>query len=238
MSFYTDFADYSEAVFPFDPSVHAFLREHMPPGARRALDVGCGTGDYTAAFANDGLEAVGIDLDLEMGEVARARHVGPLFRVMDAREVGRVDGLFDVAFSIGNVVSHLEPDDLPRFLDGVHGRLERWGTWIVQMVNWDYILGQSSYRFPDIVVGDGAVVFTREYPQVASDRVQFVTRLARGDTTVFEGEMPLYPISTPDCEALHDSAGFELLGHYADFHSRPFDPGVESSSVYVFRRRG
>jgi SAM-dependent methyltransferase len=238
MSFYTEFAGYFEAVFPFDPSIHTFLREHMPPGARRALDVGCGTGDYTAAFANDGLEAIGIDLDLEMVEVARSRSMGPTFRVLDARDVGRVDGLFDIAFSIGNVVSHLEQDDLPKFLDGVHGRLERWGTWIVQTVNWDYILGKPSYRFPDIVVGDGGVVFKREYPQVSDDRVTFVSRLSRGETTVFEGEVPQYPVRAEEYASLHDAAGFELLGHFADFHSRPFDPNAESSSVFVFRRRG
>jgi SAM-dependent methyltransferase len=238
MSFYTEFAGYFEAVFPFDPSIHSFLREHMPPGARRALDVGCGTGDYTAAFANEGLEAVGIDLDLEMVEAARARHVGPTFQVLDARDVGRVDGLFDIAFSIGNVVSHLELEDVRKLLEGVHGRLERFGGWIVQVVNWDHILEMPSYKFPDITVGDGRVVFTREYPEVSEDRVRFVTRLARGETTVFEGEVPLYPLRASDCLALHDAAGFELLGHYANFGSTPFDPHAESSSVFVFRRRG
>jgi len=238
MSFYTDFAGYFEAVFPFDPSVHSFLREHAPAGARRVLDVGCGTGDYTSAFANDGLEAVGIDRDREMVEVARARRVGPTFRVLDARDVARVEGLFDFTFSIGNVVSHLEQGDIPRFLDGVRGRLERSGVWILQVINWDHVLQRPSYRFPDIVVGDGRVVFTREYPEVSGDRLRFVTRLSRGDTTVFEGEVWLYPLRTSDCLAFHDSAGFELLGHYGDFHSIPFDPNAESSSVYVFRRRG
>lgn len=238
MSFYKDFAGYFEAVFPFDPSVHAFLREHAPPGARRVLDVGCGIGDYTAAFANDGLEAVGIDLDREMVEVARARRVGPTFQELDARDVARVDGLFDFAFSIGNVVSHLEQADVRRVLEGVHARLERFGGWVMQVVNWDHILERSSYRFPDITIGDGRVVFTREYPEVSDDRLRFVTRLSRGDTTVFEGEVWLYPLRASDCLALHDAAGFELLSHYADFGSTPFDPGAESSSVYVFRRRG
>jgi hypothetical protein len=173
-----------------------------------------------------------------MIEVARARRVGPTFRVLDARDVARVDGLFDFAFSIGNVVSHLEQEAVRKFLDGVHGRLDRFGGWIMQVVNWDHIIERTSYRFPDIVIGDGRVVFSREYPEVSSDRVRFVTRLARGETTVFEGDVWLYPLRAADCLALHDAAGFELLGHYADFGSTPFDPGAESSSVYVFRRRG
>jgi hypothetical protein len=164
--------------------------------------------------------------------------VGPSFKLLDARDVGRVEGLFDLAFSIGNVVSHMEQADIPRFLDGVRSRLERFGVWIVQVVNWDYILERPSYRFPDIAVGDGSVVFTREYPEVSDDRLRFVTRLARGDTTVFDGEVWLYPLRASDCLDFHDAAGFELLGHYADFHSRPFEPNTESSSVYVFRRRG
>ena len=30
------------------------------------LDLGCGTGDYCAAFARDGMRAVGLDLDAAM----------------------------------------------------------------------------------------------------------------------------------------------------------------------------
>jgi SAM-dependent methyltransferase len=235
MSFYSDFAGFYEAVFPFEETTYAFLREHAPAGARRVLDVGCGTGDYAAAFVNDGLEAVGIDYDLEMIEVARARRLGPAFHVMDARDVARLDATFDMAFSIGNVVSHLEQDALPAFLEGVRGLLERSGVWILQVVNWDYILQRRSYRFPDVVVGDGRVVFSREYPEVSGDRLRFVTRLARGETTLFEGEVWLHPLTASACLKLHAKTGFEFLGHYADFRSTPFDPGVESSSVYVFR---
>ena len=235
MSFYSDFAGYYEAVFPFEEGVYSFLRARAPAGARRVLDVGCGTGDYCAAFARDGLDAIGVDLDPEMIEVARERHPGPSFRVMDARDVAKLDGTFGLAFSIGNVVSHLRQDAVPGFLASVRGLLAPSGVWILQVVNWDFILSRRTYRFPDIVVGD--VVFTREYPEVSRERLRFITRLSRGEATIFEGGVWLYPLTASACIDLTEAAGFDLLGHYGDFRARPFDPNIESSSVYVLGRR-
>ena len=34
MSFYSDFAEYYEAVFPYRDEVYAFLKSHMPAGPR------------------------------------------------------------------------------------------------------------------------------------------------------------------------------------------------------------
>lgn len=236
MSFYSDFAGYYEAVFPFEEGIYSFLREHAPAGARRVLDIGCGTGEYCGAFTSDGLEAVGVDLDPEMIEVARERYPGASFHVLDARDVAGLDGPFDMCFSIGNVVSHLEQDALPRFLEAVGGLLGRSGVWILQVVNWDHILKRPAYRFPDVAVA--GVVFTREYPEVSGDRLRFVTRLSKEEATVFEGAVWLYPLRASACLELHAAAGFDLLGHYGSFRGTPFDPGAESSSVYVFRSRG
>jgi ubiquinone/menaquinone biosynthesis C-methylase UbiE len=59
----------------------AFLREEVRAGDR-ALDIGCGAGDFTASLAQAGAEAVGVDVAEAALERARARHPGLDFRLV------------------------------------------------------------------------------------------------------------------------------------------------------------
>ena len=59
----------------------AFLRSEVRPG-ERALDIGCGAGDFTAALAQAGASAVGVDVAAAAVERARARHPGEEFRLV------------------------------------------------------------------------------------------------------------------------------------------------------------
>jgi SAM-dependent methyltransferase len=235
-SFYSDFAEYYEAVFPFREEVFAFLRSYLPAGSRRILDVGCGTGHYCGRLAADGFEAVGIDLDPKMIAAARDRYPAPSFLCLDMREVGTLSRTFDAAYCIGNVASHLTQAEVRGFLGGLARILKPSGLWILQVVNWDYILGRDSYRFPPRTVEPGSAMFFRDYQDISSDRVRFSTRLAAGDRTIFAGEVWLHPIRSDACQRLHQEAGFTSHGHYADFGRTPFDPARDSGSVFVFRR--
>ena len=58
-----------------------FLRDEVRAGDR-ALDLGCGTGDFTAALARAGAAAVGVDVAEGALARARARHLGLDFRLV------------------------------------------------------------------------------------------------------------------------------------------------------------
>jgi ubiquinone/menaquinone biosynthesis C-methylase UbiE len=58
-----------------------FLRAEVRPGDR-ALDLGCGAGEFTAALAQDGAVAVGVDVAEAALERARARHPSLDFRLV------------------------------------------------------------------------------------------------------------------------------------------------------------
>lgn len=234
MSFYSDFAGYYEAVFPLDEAAHRFVSGRIPRAGARVLDVGCGTGDYSGRLASEGHDVLGIDVDPEMVEAASRRFRGASFRVLDMGELRTLDGPFDVVFSIGNVLPHLPGERLSPFLQSLRVLLAPSAPWVFQTVNWDFILTHQSFRFPDVV--SGRVVFEREYPEVADDVTRFVTRLTVDGRTVFEGDVPLYPVRAEDYARAHKAAGFELEAHYADFNGNVFDPGRQSSSVFVFRR--
>jgi ubiquinone/menaquinone biosynthesis C-methylase UbiE len=59
----------------------AFLRSEARRGDR-ALDLGCGTGDFTAALAQTGADAIGVDVAQAALERARARHPELDFRLI------------------------------------------------------------------------------------------------------------------------------------------------------------
>ncbi|MGI9539461.1 MAG: class I SAM-dependent methyltransferase, partial [Miltoncostaeaceae bacterium] len=74
------------------PGLVAFAEEHAGP---TVLDVGCGTGAYTAALAALGRAATGIELNPEYFAAARARGVDA--RVFDAGSIPFEDDSFDTA---------------------------------------------------------------------------------------------------------------------------------------------
>ena len=236
VSFYTSLAEYYERIFPFRPQTYAFLQEELGAGGR-VLDVGCGSGHYCGRLAADGYCAVGIDPDAEM--IARAHEQYPAVRFAELamERVSELAGVFAGAFCVGNVAAHLPLESWPSFLADLRARLQPGAIWIVQTVNFDPILERESYRFADIELDDGRIVFSRRYRSIAPGRLRFATRLSAGDRLLVEGEVSLYPAPAAQYVDLHEAAGFTPAGHYGDFARRPFIAARHSGNVMVFRRR-
>lgn len=237
-SFYSDFADYYRAVFPVDEAAYALLVETLGRPPASVLDIGCGTGDYCGRLARDGFSALGVDSDEEMVRAAAETFPDAEFRVLDARHVASLERVFDAAFSIGNTLAHVSRNELPSVLSAARGVLDAGSPWVAQTVNWDRLLGLSSYRFPDVELEGGAVRFERRYPRISTDRVRFETRLSRGSDTLFEGGVWLHPVASSDFVALSEACGFELERHTGSFDGSRFDAASSASSVFVFRATG
>ena len=238
MTFYSQFAEYYEAVFPYRDEVAAFLRGYVPAGGRRLVDAGCGPGHYCGRLAADGFEVVGIDLDPRMIDAARRKYPAATFQCVNLTEVATLPGRFDLVFCIGNVAPHLTQDEFTRFTGDVATILRPGGIWIFQVVNWDYVLAHGGYPFRPRKLGVGDAVFLREYREVSESRVRFLTRLVAGGRTIFEGDVWLYPLRAEAYLRLHREHGFELLEHVADFQRGPYASASDAGSVFVFRSRG
>jgi SAM-dependent methyltransferase len=217
MSFYSEFAEHYETIFPLRDETYAFLAGQLAAPARRVLDIGCGTGHYCGRFAAAGHTVVGIDLDPEMIAAARARYSLARFECLDMRDVGRLNQTFDFAFCIGNTLAHLPQADLPTFLAALRPRLEPHARWVVQTVNWDAILARGEMHFPVRQLEGGRVVFHREYRELSEHGVRFLTRLDVAGVTRFAGEVTLHPARAATYQELHAQAGFHCLGHYGGY---------------------
>lgn len=234
MTFYSDFVAHYDHIFPFRETTFRFLQDHIGSPSAAVLDIGCGTGAYVARFAEAGHPAVGIDLNADMIDFARAHHPDGEFHCLDMRETGALTRQFDLIYSIGNVVSHLPPTDLDDVLMAVRDRLISGGKWIFQTVNWDFVGQQASFDFPLIEYKPAGLRFGRSYTELRPERVHFNTRLYRHDTLIFDDTSVLYPWQSDAVLAAHMQAGFRLVGHYANFQYASFSTDRPGGSVFVF----
>ena len=110
-----------------------FLLEHVPAGARRAVDVGCGDGALTRALAARGIPTLGIDASPRMIALARARAgEDPLleYQIGDVMTGALPPAAFDLVVSVA--MAHHAP--LERVVRSLTALVAPGGTLLLQDV--------------------------------------------------------------------------------------------------------
>ena len=110
------------------PYVEA-LRDHAP-----VLDVGCGRGELVALLRDAGVEARGVDADAAMVAYARGEGLDVEQADLLAHLESEPDGSLGAVFA-GQVVEHLPPAALVRFLELAHAKLRAGGLLIAETIN-------------------------------------------------------------------------------------------------------
>jgi len=238
--FYSKFAKDYEAIFPFSQGTFDVLESYLPLGKKAQetaiLDVGCATGHYCGAFHRRGIEAHGIDLDESMIDSAQKNYPGPEFRVMNLTDIKHLRKSYDLVFSTGNVMAHVDKLSLGKYLVDLQKILKPGGLWIFQVVNWDYILEKKDFIFP--IKETPGKIFHRSYSHITDESLKFHTKLLRKGSgeAVFADDTTLYPLRSEDYRGLHFSTGFELVDHFGGFDKVPFEVDKFSANVFIFRR--
>ena len=119
--------DYAGAANFYDdtrrasPSLVAAMLEQLgPPNGRTLLEVGCGTGNYAAAFAEAGFRVIALDPSREMLARAAAKLPGQVTRAV-GESLPLPDRSIDCTVTV-NVFHHLRD---PRLLLGEFARVTR-----------------------------------------------------------------------------------------------------------------
>ena len=111
----------------FERRLHFLLGEVRP--GDRVLDVGCGTGDFTAAMARAGADAIGVDVAEAALRRARSRHPGVEFRLVPLDgPLPFEDGSFELVWA-SEVIEHVA--DTARWLSEVRRVLAPGGRLLV-----------------------------------------------------------------------------------------------------------
>ena len=103
-------------------------------GSADVLDVGCGRGEFLELLSGAGIRARGIDSNHEMAEQCRARGLD----VVEADAVSYLSGLDDGALGglfAAQVVEHLPPDYLLRFLELAFHKVRPGGRIVLETLN-------------------------------------------------------------------------------------------------------
>jgi SAM-dependent methyltransferase len=232
MSFYTKFAQHYEMIFPFSQGIADFLVRYSG-GARHCLDVGCGSGHYAGYLATQGYAVTGLDLDAAMIAYARMHYHDVAFYCMDMRHIKVFTAGYDFIYCIGNSGAHLPRDDFRQFVTDLRTMLTPGGTWILQLMNWDYVLKQNQVTFP-VIETENNLTFKRVYSRISAESVQFETSLFSGNDMIFEETVPLYPLLTKEVVQIHADLGFVCKAHYANYAGGMFYPDVFSANLFVF----
>ena len=112
------------------------LETYVPyfTGASDVLDVGCGRGEFLELLRAAGISARGLDLNHEMVEVCRAAGLaadeGDVVSYLTALPDASLGGLF-----AAQVVEHLEPGYLLRFLELAHHKLRPGAPLVLETLN-------------------------------------------------------------------------------------------------------
>ena len=109
---------------------------------KKVLDVGCGTGMHMLEFESRGWETHGVDVSKKMLDIARSKLGNN--SVLEER-VEDIDGGFDLAVSMFNVVNHIlgRYENLEEFFKGISSKMNKNGILIFDCFNHDAFVKES-----------------------------------------------------------------------------------------------
>ncbi len=116
--------------------IRARLASYLPlfEGRTDVLDIGCGRGEFLDLLASRGIPARGLDLNHEMAQSCRARGLD----VAQGDAVGYLTSLPDASLGgvfAAQVVEHLDPPYLLRFLELASHKLRPGGRLVLETLN-------------------------------------------------------------------------------------------------------
>jgi SAM-dependent methyltransferase len=216
----------------------AYVRVVEEFGARRVLDVGCGTGVFALRLAERGIEVVGVDPAAASLDVARAKPGGERVRWIHGDATALPSLRVDLATMTGNAAQAIvDPQVWQETLRGVHDVLRPGGRFVFETRDpakraWEAWNREASYRVTEIP-GVGAVEHWVELIDVSGPLVTFRgTYVFAADGQVMTSDSTLRFREREEVEAELAAQGYAVEG----VRDAPDRPGLEF--VFVALRRG
>lgn len=194
-----------------------FIEQLKARGAKRVLDVACGTGFHSVRLIEAGFDVVSADGSPEMLAKAfeNGRRRGHILRTVqsDWRWLNRdVHGRYDAVICLGNSFTHLFNErDRRKTLAEFYSALNHDGVLILDQRNYDAILDQGySSKHTYYYCGDDVSVYPEHVDHGLSRfRYEFP------DQSVFH--LNMFPLRKAYTRRLMKEVGFQDIQTYGDF---------------------
>lgn len=226
--FYTSISKYYSEIFPYNPAQLQFVKSRAGELAGKTiLDIGCATGELAFQLAQSGADVTGIDLNTGLLEQATKTKKLPnlSFRTGNMLHLNTIfqPGQFNVVLCFGNTLVHLESlEQVKQMAEGVFFITKPGGKFLIQMLNYDYILNEPVSELPLIETEN--LKFVRRYVfETNSPFIRFQTELIlRKENRTLFNETTLFALQHRDLANILEKAGFSAIEFFSGFHQNPF----------------
>jgi glycine/sarcosine N-methyltransferase len=230
MDFYSSVNQFYDFIFPLNKAQIRFIQTYLPHPSGKVLDVGCATGSLALELAVNGLDVHAFDINQSMVEQAQSkmneRDVVVHFTHADMLKMNQLYQAksFDAIVCFGNTLVHLPHSVAIRtFLQQTFDILNAQGVFMLQILNYNYILNQQITTLP--LIENEIVRFERSYVHNASSELRFRTQLfIKSEDRVVKNEIGLFPINRLELEQLLHEVGFSKLDWYGSFLFEALEP--------------
>ncbi len=231
--FYSSISKYYAEIFPFQVVQLEFVKSRVGELAgKQLLDIGCATGELAIQLAKNEAFVTGIDLNEDLLKQAQAKigvedfeTANPKFQKGNMLELKSdfQPGQFDGVLCFGNTLVHLQtPALVQQMLDGAFAVLKPGGHFLLQILNYDYILSESVTELP--LIDTENIRFTRKYrfPESGS-LLSFQTELLiKAENKTIKNETPLLALQSRHLIELLQNVGFSEIELFSNFKQEPF----------------
>ncbi len=205
------------------------LTDYVPDfeGASNVLDVGCGRGEFLDLLQERGIVARGLDINHEMVELCRARGLD----AVEADALSYLESVPDASLGgifAAQVIEHLQPDYLLRFLDVANRKLKPGAKIALETINpacWfaffqSYIrditheraLHPETMRYLMVASGFRDVELRYRAPYPAHEKLQLLPRPASSGSADADAQQELVDTFNENVEKIN-----HLLFTYMDY---------------------
>lgn len=235
MAFYSSIAGVYDYIFPYNEFHLSFIADSLPNDIRgkSLLDVGCGTGSLAINAQNAGMDVIAIDPDPKMIAIAQRKANDSKISFIELPMQGIRDiplphpKHFDCITCLGNTLVHAKDlESILQFFVDARNLLKPSGTFIIQILNYDYILSKKIHELP--FIENDHISFRREYIfKQASTYIEFKTELLIKESQQrINNQVPLIALGKTKLNQLLMDAGFESIQYFSSYTRLPYDTGA------------
>lgn len=225
MSFYQEIAAYYHHIFKINSNQVDFIKSKIPEIEGEILDIGCGIGTLSLELSNYYNCVLGIDMDAEMIRAA-SKKTENISKNIDFKQISMLEMVpfikknsLEGIICFGNTLVHLNSlDEIADFLQQSKTVLKSKGKLLLQIVNYDKILGKNIKQLP--IIENDEIIFERNYEYRKSEnKIDFNTRLTVKSTQqIIENSIELLPVLKNELAILLKNAGFNTCNYYGNFN--------------------
>jgi len=191
------------------------------------LDIGCATGELAFQLAQTSAFVTGIDLNDELLNQAKSNKIHPNLHFQTGNMLELKTDFqpmsFDVVLCFGNTLVHLQTIELiQQMLKGVFAVLKPGGKFLLQILNYDYILAKQISELPHIETE--IIRFLRKYKFGENNPlIQFQTELVlKKEEKTISNETQLLAIKSAKLIELLQNTKFKNIELFSGFKLEPF----------------